>query len=91
MPAEQAFFQLRNVRKVYRAAAVETAALDNLSLQIREGEFIEIYDHLAEVHMALGEKDKALEVWKKAVNLETTSGREEKRKAEVEKKLRANQ
>ena len=42
MPSEQAFFQLRNVRKVYRAAAVETAALDNLSLQIREGEFIEI-------------------------------------------------
>jgi len=42
MPSEQAFFQLRNVRKVYRAAAVETAALDNLSLEIREGEFIEI-------------------------------------------------
>jgi putative ABC transport system ATP-binding protein len=40
--SEQAFFQLRNVRKVYRAAAVETAALDNLSLEIREGEFIEI-------------------------------------------------
>ena len=42
MLSEQAFFQLRNVRKVYRAAAVETAALDNLSLEIREGEFIEI-------------------------------------------------
>jgi putative ABC transport system ATP-binding protein len=39
---EQAFFQLRNVRKVYRAVAVETTALDNLSLDIREGEFIEI-------------------------------------------------
>jgi tetratricopeptide (TPR) repeat protein len=61
------------------------------AIQDDEGEFIEIYDHLAEVHMALGEKDKAIEVWKKAVNLETTSGREEKRKAEVEKKLRANQ
>ena len=42
MPSEQAFFQLRNVRKVYRAGAVETTALDNLSLEIREGEFIEI-------------------------------------------------
>jgi putative ABC transport system ATP-binding protein len=42
LPSEQAFFQLRNVRKVYRAAAVETAALDNVSLDIREGEFIEI-------------------------------------------------
>ena len=42
MSSEQAFFQLRNVRKVYRAVAVETTALDNLSLDIREGEFIEI-------------------------------------------------
>jgi putative ABC transport system ATP-binding protein len=42
LPSEQAFFQLRNVRKVYRAVAVETTALDNLSLDIREGEFIEI-------------------------------------------------
>jgi putative ABC transport system ATP-binding protein len=42
LSSEQAFFQLRNVRKVYRAVAVETTALDNLSLDIREGEFIEI-------------------------------------------------
>ena len=42
MSSEQAFFQLRNVRKVYRAGAVETTALDDFSLDIREGEFVEI-------------------------------------------------
>lgn len=40
MPAEKAFFQLRNVRKVYRTGAVETTALADVSLDIREGEFV---------------------------------------------------
>jgi putative ABC transport system ATP-binding protein len=38
--AENAFFRLRNIRKVYRAAAVETTALDDITLDIREGEFV---------------------------------------------------
>ena len=42
MSSEQALFRLRNVRKVYRAGAVETAALVDFSLDIREGEFVEI-------------------------------------------------
>jgi putative ABC transport system ATP-binding protein len=41
LPSEP-FFQLRNVRKVYQAGAVETTALDDCSLDIREGEFIEL-------------------------------------------------
>jgi putative ABC transport system ATP-binding protein len=40
MPAEKAFFQLRNVRKVYRTGAVETTALADVNLDIREGEFV---------------------------------------------------
>lgn len=40
MPAEKAFFQLRNVRKVYRTGVVETTALADISLDIREGEFV---------------------------------------------------
>src|ERR1700730_13006220 len=40
MRAEKAFFQLRNVRKVYRTGAVETTALADISLDIREGEFV---------------------------------------------------
>jgi putative ABC transport system ATP-binding protein len=40
MSAENAFFQLQNVRKVYRTGAVETTALADISLDIREGEFV---------------------------------------------------
>jgi putative ABC transport system ATP-binding protein len=40
MRAEKAFFQLQNVRKVYRTDAVETMALADISLEIREGEFV---------------------------------------------------
>jgi putative ABC transport system ATP-binding protein len=39
MPVE-AFFQLRNVRKVYQTGLVETTALADISLDIREGEFV---------------------------------------------------
>jgi putative ABC transport system ATP-binding protein len=42
MPEEKAFFQLRNVSKVYRAGAVETTALADVSLDIREGEFVSV-------------------------------------------------
>jgi putative ABC transport system ATP-binding protein len=40
MSSEKAFFQLRNVRKVYRTGMVETTALADISLDIREGEFV---------------------------------------------------
>jgi putative ABC transport system ATP-binding protein len=40
MRAENAFFQLQNVRKVYRTGAVETTALADISLEIQEGEFV---------------------------------------------------
>jgi putative ABC transport system ATP-binding protein len=39
VPAD-AFFQLRNVRKVYQTGVVETTALADISLDIREGEFV---------------------------------------------------
>ena len=39
MPAD-AFFQLRHVRKVYQTGVVETNALADISLDIREGEFV---------------------------------------------------
>jgi len=40
MSTEKAFFQLRNVQKVYQAGVVETTALADISLDIREGEFV---------------------------------------------------
>ena len=39
MPAD-VFFQLRDVRKVYQTGVVETTALADISLDIREGEFV---------------------------------------------------
>jgi tetratricopeptide (TPR) repeat protein len=59
--------------------------------QSKEGQHIEILDHLAEVHMALGEKDKALEVWKKGIELAGKTKRELAKKSEVEKKIKANE
>lgn len=38
--AKKPFFELRNVNKVYRTGAIETRALDNVTLGIQEGEFI---------------------------------------------------
>ncbi len=54
-----------------------------------EGQHIEILDHLAEVHMALGEKAEAIAVWKKALAGDANTKRELKKHDEVEKKLKA--
>ncbi|HEX5271103.1 MAG TPA: tetratricopeptide repeat protein [Gemmataceae bacterium] len=63
-----------------------------------DGQNIEIYDHLAEVHLALGDKAAALEAWKKGLDaakkrLEEVgpNKREEEKKVEVEKKIKAQQ
>ena len=56
-----------------------------------DGQSIEIYDHLAEVLMALGDKTGAVDAWKKGLDLPATTKREKDKKAEVEKKLKANQ
>jgi tetratricopeptide (TPR) repeat protein len=53
-----------------------------------EGQSIEIYDHLAEVHLALGDKAQAVAAWKKGLEAATSSKRDARRKAEVEKKLK---
>jgi putative ABC transport system ATP-binding protein len=42
MPPDNAFFRLRNVRKVYQAGSVETTAIDGVTLDIREGEFVAV-------------------------------------------------
>ena len=39
-PAEDAFFRLRDVSKTYLTGSVETTALANISLDVREGEFV---------------------------------------------------
>jgi len=54
-----------------------------------EGQHIEILDHLADVHMALGEKSEAAAVWKKALEYDANTKRELKKRDEVEKKLKS--
>ncbi len=53
-----------------------------------DAQSIEIYDHLAEVLNALGDKDAATATWKKGLELPADTKREKEKKAEVEKKLK---
>jgi tetratricopeptide (TPR) repeat protein len=61
------------------------------AIKEKDGKHVEIYDHLAEVHLALGEKAEAIAAWKKGVEAAGKGPREQQRKADVEKKLKANQ
>jgi tetratricopeptide (TPR) repeat protein len=58
------------------------------AMEQKEGQHIEILDHLADVHMALGEKEDAIKVWEKALKLEDVSKRDKQRREDVEKKLK---
>jgi tetratricopeptide (TPR) repeat protein len=53
-----------------------------------DAQHIEIFDHLGDVEMALGDKDAAIAAWKKGVEIAGTSKREQERKTAVEKKLK---
>jgi tetratricopeptide (TPR) repeat protein len=61
------------------------------AIEQEEGKHIEILDHLAEVHMALGQKAEAVAAWKKGIAAAGETKREQKRKVEVEKKIKANE
>ncbi len=65
-------------------------ALEPLAEAVKydEGQHLEIYDHLAEVHVALEQKDKAIEAWKKGLSCPPQSKRDDARKIEVEKKMK---
>lgn len=54
----------------------------------QEGQHIEIFDHLGDVQMALGNKAGAVDAWKKGLEYVGTSKREQERKVIVEKKLK---
>ncbi|MHB1422548.1 MAG: tetratricopeptide repeat protein [Gemmataceae bacterium] len=56
-----------------------------------EDESVEIYDHLGDVLMALGQKPEAVAAWKKGVEIAGDTKREQKRKEVVRKKLKANE
>jgi tetratricopeptide (TPR) repeat protein len=59
------------------------------AIKAEEGQHIEIFDHLADVYAALGEKDQAKAMFEKALKSAGPGKREQDKKAQVEKKLKA--
>jgi tetratricopeptide (TPR) repeat protein len=68
--------QLKEARDVLKKA-----------LEDKNAQHIEIYDHLGDVHMALGERAAAIAAWEKGLEVVGEGRRETERKAVVEKKL----
>jgi DNA-binding SARP family transcriptional activator len=66
----------------------EAKPLLEKATQAKDGQHVEIFDHLGEVHMALGEKGQAIEAWQQGVKAAGPSHREQEKKLEVEKKLK---
>jgi tetratricopeptide (TPR) repeat protein len=56
----------------------------------KNSQHIEIYDHLGDVHLMLGERDLAIQAWRKGLEVVGEGRREAERKAVVEKKLEKN-
>jgi tetratricopeptide (TPR) repeat protein len=61
------------------------------AVEDKEGQHIEIFDHLGDVLKAMGEKDAALTAWKKGLEVAGEGKREQERKTVVEKKIKENQ
>lgn len=57
------------------------------AVEDKAAQHLEIYDHLGDVHMALGEREAALAAWRKGLELTGETRRDQQRKAEVERKL----
>jgi len=61
------------------------------ALQDPKSQDMTLFDHLGDIHLALGEKVDAVSAWKKAIDLADKSDRDQKRKAEIEKKIKEKQ
>jgi tetratricopeptide (TPR) repeat protein len=57
------------------------------AIEDKRAQHLEIYDHLGDVHLALGERDLAIKAWEKGLEFTSDSRRDLERKAVVEKKL----
>jgi len=60
------------------------------ALDDKNSQHIEIYDHLADVLLALGERQAAVEAWRKGLEHVTETRRDQDRKKRVEEKLKLN-
>ena len=57
------------------------------ALEDKTAQHIELYDHLADIHMALGERELAIKAWQKGLEHVNDTRRDRERKAAVEMKL----
>lgn len=62
--------------------------LKKASLDEEEGSHLEIWDHLADCQMALGDKKAAIAAWEKALKMEDLSKRDGERRRKVSEKLK---
>lgn len=53
-----------------------------------EGNHLEIWDHLGDCHLALGQKKEAIAAWEKALKMEDISKRDGERRRKVSEKLK---
>jgi tetratricopeptide (TPR) repeat protein len=60
------------------------------AVEDKRSQHIEIYDHLGDVLMALGERAAAMDAWRKGIEAAGDARRDQQRKAIVEKKLQKN-
>ncbi|WP_148087918.1 tetratricopeptide repeat protein [Gemmata obscuriglobus] len=72
-------------QKKYKEALepLKQAAADD-----EDGSHLEIWDHLADCHMALGEKKEAIAAWEKALKCEDLTKRDGERRRKVSEKLK---
>ncbi len=60
------------------------------AVEDKNSQHIEIYDHLGDVHLALGERDLAIQAWRKGLEIVGDSRRDNGIKEIVEKKIAQN-
>jgi tetratricopeptide (TPR) repeat protein len=60
------------------------------ALEDKNSQHIEIFDHLGDVYLVLGEREKALDAWRRGLEVVGDGRREAERKALVEKKIEKN-
>jgi tetratricopeptide (TPR) repeat protein len=57
------------------------------AVEDKAAQHIEIYDHLGDVYMALGERQAAINAWQLGLKVAGQTPREQRRRAEVERKI----
>ncbi len=57
------------------------------ALEDKNAQHIEIYDHLGDVHIAIGERELAIKAWQKGLEVVTDNRRDQERKIAVERKI----